>query len=206
METHFITEIVVLLSFSIIIIIISHKLKMPVIVGFLLTGIIIGPNGLKLIKDMGMVNVSAEIGVAMLLFTIGLDLCPERIRQIKKFFLWGGGLQVLLTTAFIGTIFYYYQLSPAKSVFYGFLVTMSSTAVVLKMYSERSQLYSPQGNISFGILLFQDIAVVPMIVLTRVFGQTGSGSFFDIFTRFALNLLIVVAAVFILRFAVARFF
>ena len=206
MDPHVITEIIVLLSFSIIIIIISHRIKLPAIIGFLITGIIIGPSGLKLIKDMEMVNVSAEIGVAMLLFTIGLDLSPERIKQIKKFFLWGGGLQVLLTTTVVGAIFYFYQIPAFKSVFYGFLITMSSSAVVLKIYSERSELYAPQGNISLGILLFQDIAVVPMIVLTRVFGQTGSDSFLKIFTRFSINLLIVIVAVIILRYAVARFF
>ena len=206
MPTHFIKEIVLLLCFSIIIITLSHKLKLPVIVGFLLTGIVIGPSGLKLIEDMEMVDVLAEIGVVMLLFTIGLDFSPERIKQIKKFFLWGGGLQVISTTGIIGAIFYFFKLPLDRCVFYGFLITLSSTAVVLKIYSERSELYSPQGNISLGILLFQDIAVVPMIVLTRVFGQTDSISFFKFFTLFFLKLLIVAAAVLVLRFLTAHFF
>ncbi|HLP62061.1 MAG TPA: cation:proton antiporter [Candidatus Deferrimicrobium sp.] len=206
METHFITEIVVLLSFSVIIIIISQKLRMPVIVGLLLTGIVIGPSGLKLVKDIEVINVLAEIGIVMLLFTIGLDFSPERIKQIKKFFFWGGGLQVLFTTAIIGTIFNFLKLPPAQSMFYGFLFAMSSTAMILKIYAERSEEFSPQWNISLGISLFQDIAVVPVMVLIRILSQTHDLSFSEFFIRFFLKLLIVIAGILVLRFLSARFF
>lgn len=206
MPDHIIKEIVVLLGFSILIITVSHKLKLPAVIGFLLTGIVIGPSGLKLINDMEMVDVMAEIGVAMLLFTIGLDFSPERIKQIKKFFLWGGGLQVVVTIGVIGGGFYFLNVPVDRSVFFGFLITLSSTAVVLKIYTERSELNSPQGNIAIGILLFQDIVFVPMIVLTRVFGETGGVSLSAFIPRFLLKMLIVTAAVFVLRFLAVRFF
>ncbi len=206
MPTHFIKEIVLLLCFSIIIIILSHKLKLPVVIGFLLTGIVIGPSGVKLIKDMEVINVLAEIGVMMLLFTIGLDFSPERIKQIKKFFLWGGGLQVILTTGIVGGIFYFLKLPLDQSLFYGFVISQSSTAVILKVYAERSELYSPQGNISMGVSLFQDISSVPAIVLFRIFVQTDNISFFEFLFRFSLKMFIIAAAILVLRFLSARFF
>src|SRR5512139_946114 len=99
MHVPLLQELVILLAVSVLIVFISQKAKIPPVVGFLLTGVLIGPGGLSLVKDTATVNVLAEIGVVMLLFTIGLEFEPARLKHIRRYFLAGGGLQVSLTTA-----------------------------------------------------------------------------------------------------------
>src|SRR5512135_3190689 len=99
MDLPVLRDLVLVLAASVIIIYVSHKLRLPSVVGFLLTGVLIGPGGLSLVKDVRTVQTLAEIGVVMLLFTIGLEFEPARLKKIRRFFLVGGSLQVLLTTA-----------------------------------------------------------------------------------------------------------
>src|SRR4030042_505979 len=92
-------ELVIVLAASVLIIYLSHKVKLPSVVGFLLTGVLIGPGGLALVKKAGTIDILAEVGVVMLLFTIGLEFAPARLARIQRNFWVGGGLQGSLTTA-----------------------------------------------------------------------------------------------------------
>jgi CPA2 family monovalent cation:H+ antiporter-2 len=201
MDLFALEELVIVLAASVLIIYLSHKLKLPSVVGFLLTGVLIGPGGLSLVKNTGTVNILAEIGVVMLLFTIGLEFVPERLKRIRRNFWAGGGLQVLLTTAAcVGLIVAVFGVGFREALFYGFLVSLSSTALVLKIQSDRGETDAPQGRISLGILIFQDIAIVPMIALVPVLANAGSVSAGAIALRFGLSAAVIAAV-----FAVARF-
>jgi len=196
MDIPILRELIIVLAASIVISLLSHRLRLPAVAGFLLTGILIGPSGLKIIKGTEPIKVLAEIGVVMLLFTIGIEFSLERLKQIKKSFFLGGGLQILLTTAAAVIFLQVFHFSIAESIFYGFLISLSSTAVVLKIYSDRAETDAPHGNIALGILLFQDIGLVPMIALVPILGRGGSASISSVMGRFLLSFA-VIAAVFL---------
>ena len=194
-------DLVVVLAASVLIIYVSHKLKLPSVVGFLLTGVLIGPGGLSLVQNDATVRTLAEIGVVMLLFTIGLEFEPARLKRIRRNFLSGGGLQVALTTAAcVAILTGLLRLRFREALFYGFLISLSSTAVVLKILGDRGETDSPQGRISLGILIFQDLAIVPMIALVPVLANAGSVSAVAIAVRFALSAAAVAAVYVLARF------
>jgi CPA2 family monovalent cation:H+ antiporter-2 len=144
-----------------------NRLRIPAVVGFLLTGVLAGPYGLGLIKAVHEVEVLAEIGVVLLLFTIGMEFSLKALLRIKKSVLLGGSLQVLLTilvTFFLASL----QIGRTfgESLFIGFLVSLSSTAIVLKIIQEKAEMDSPHGQTSLAILIFQDLIVVPMMLFT----------------------------------------
>jgi CPA2 family monovalent cation:H+ antiporter-2 len=198
MDLLILKDLVVVLAASVLIIYVCHKLKLPSVVGFLLTGVLIGPGGLSLVRNVGTVRTLAEIGVVMLLFTIGLEFEPARLRRIRRNFLWGGSLQVGLTIAVcVALISGVMGRSLREALFYGFLISLSSTAVVLKILGDRGETDSPQGRISLGILIFQDLAIVPMIALVPVLANAGSVSAVAIAVRLALSAA-AVAGVFVL--------
>ena len=151
------------------------KIKIPAIVGFLITGILAGPHGFGLIEAISDVEVMAEIGVVLLLFTIGIEFSLKELIQIRKSVLLGGAIQVFLT---IG-IFFIVALKAAgqsvtQSVFMGFLMALSSTAIVLKLLQERAEMESPHGRTALAVLIFQDLIVVPMMLLTPIMAGTGA--------------------------------
>src|SRR6185295_14254568 len=159
--------LVVTLVAARLVIVPSRRFKIPAAVGFMLTGILIGPGGLKLITDTHHVETLAEVGVAMLLFMIGLEFSLARLKEIGRAFLVAGPLQVFgtiaVTAGAVLALPYGVKLGPA--IFIGMLMTLSSTAMVLRLMGERGEHFSPQGRLILGILLFQDIAIVPMLVL-----------------------------------------
>jgi CPA2 family monovalent cation:H+ antiporter-2 len=198
MDLLILKDLVVVLAASVLIIYVSHKLKLPSVVGFLLTGVLIGPGGLSLVRNVGTVRILAEIGVVMLLFTIGLEFEPARLKRIRRNFLWGGSLQVGLTIAVcVALLSGVMGRSFREALFFGFLISLSSTAVVLKILGDRGETDSPQGRISLGILIFQDLAMVPMIALVPVLANAGTVSAVAIAVRFALSAA-AVAGVFVL--------
>lgn len=190
-------DLIILLLASVPIAFLCHKLRLPVIVGFMLTGILIGPYGLKLINDVHAVEILAEIGVMLLLFTIGLEFSLGRLMEMKRLVLWGGGLQVVLTTLLGLGIFFLLGWPFKQSVLFGFLLTLSSTAIVLKTYSDRLEVDTPHGRAGVGILLFQDLCIVPMMLLVPILsGREGASP-----ANIAIKLGTAVAAVAIIIFA-----
>ena len=175
MEIPLLYDIVVIFGLAIAVLFICHRLRVPAVVGYLLTGILVGPYGFGLVKAVHEVEILAEIGIVLLLFTIGIEFSLERLLQIRKSVLMGGSLQVLLT--FLATLFIAGRFGQAfgEAVFIGFLVALSSTAIVLKLIQERAEVDSPHGRTTLGILIFQDIIIVPMILVTPLLaGATGN--------------------------------
>ena len=165
MIEHLIKDLTLLLLVSLPISIIFHRIKLPSIVGFIIAGIIIGPHGLLLIDDLESVKHLAEIGVILLLFVIGLEFSLGRVLKNLLRIMGAGGLQVGLTglaVYFIGSGF---GLPQNESIVLGLLVALSSTAVVLKMITDRAEIDTPHGQTCIGILLFQDVCVVPVMLI-----------------------------------------
>ena len=157
-------EFVIILGVSIPVAFLFQKIKFPSIVGFIIAGVLIGPGGFKLISDISSVNMLAEIGVILLLFSIGLEFSLSKLVSIGKLLLVGGTLQVFLTAGVVGTVVYFFTKNLSLALLSGFLVSLSSTAIVLKSFADRNEEDSPYGNISLGILLFQDLFVIPLMV------------------------------------------
>ncbi|HBG91874.1 MAG: hypothetical protein A2X54_08120 [Nitrospirae bacterium GWF2_44_13] len=165
MELGFLKSLVIVLGVSALVVFLLHRLKIPSIVGFLVAGAIIGPYGIGVLKDVHSIEIMAEIGVVLLLFTIGIEFSMARLIRIKKAVIAGGGIQVLLTIALSATAAYLLTGNANRSVFFGFLIALSSTAIVLKMLAEKGETDSPHGRIMVGILIFQDLCVVPLMLL-----------------------------------------
>ena len=166
-QNSFLQDLVVTLCAALLVILPSRRLKVPAAIGFMLTGILIGPGGFKLIGDTHHVEMLAEVGVAMLLFMIGLEFSLARLKEIGRAFLLAGPLQVLGTIAVTAgaVLALPNDAKVGPAVFAGMLIALSSTAMVLRLLSERGEQHAPQGRLILGILLFQDIAIVPMLVL-----------------------------------------
>lgn len=190
-------DLIIIFGLSIAILFIFHKLRIPVIVGFLLTGVVASPHGLGIISGIQAVENVAEIGIIFLLFTIGVEFSLKELLNIKKLVLIGGSLQVLLTLAFVFFIAGYFGFSRGEAVFMGFLISLSSTAIVLKLFQERAEIDTPQGKLSLGILIFQDIIVVAMILATPFLAGNGEfeGSFLTMAAKgFAIILLVIISS------------
>lgn len=173
MEIPILKEVVIILGLSVIIILAFQRFKMPSILGFLLTGIIAGPYGLSLIKASHEVEILAETGIIFLLFVIGIEFSLKGLVKIRNTVLIGGSLQVGGTILFTFIAARLLGLPTPQAVFMGFLISLSSTAIVLKLLQEQGQMNSPHGRLSLGVLIFQDIVVVPMILLTPLLAGNG---------------------------------
>jgi len=196
MEIPLLTDIVIIFIISVGVIYFFHRLRVPVIVGFLLTGIVAGPHGLKLVNALHEVEILAEIGVVLLLFTIGIEFSLRSLLRIKKYVLLGGFLQVILTCGGAFAVTYLLDFTVPQAVFAGFLIALSSTAIVLKTIQERSEINSPQGRVQLAILIFQDIVIVPMILLTPIIAGQGGNIAADL-SILMLKILLVLGLVFV---------
>jgi len=173
MEYEFLKSLEVIFIASAAVILLLYKLKIPSLIGFIVAGIIIGPHGVGLIKDIHFIQILAEIGVILLLFTIGIEFSMTKLFRIKKAVLGGGGSQVFLTIGISAAITYIAIGNINKSLFFGFLYALSSTAIVLKLLTERGEVDSPHGHTMVGILIFQDLCIVPLMLLIPALSGDG---------------------------------
>ncbi|HEX2867393.1 MAG TPA: cation:proton antiporter [Ignavibacteriales bacterium] len=185
---------------SLPIIFLFRKLSLPSIAGFLVAGIIIGPYGFRLITETGAVRVMAEIGIILLLFTIGLEVSVDKLLQMKRFLLLAGGSQVIGTIALSAAISYLMGIRLNQSIFFGMLISLSSTAIVLKLMADRNELDTPQGKISMGVLIFQDLAVVPMLILLPVLGSQSGLSVPEVAIKLLVAFGVLAAVIFVARY------
>ncbi len=169
----FLGEIVALLVGGALVAYIGARVGVVPIVGFLLAGVLIGPNALGIIEDRDLVDAAAEIGVILLLFTIGLELSLERVARLRRLIFGVGGLQVVLTTL-AGTAVALAVGAEARTAIYtGFLIALSSTAIVLALLAVRGEMSEERGRVGVGVLILQDLAIVPMVLLVPVLGGQG---------------------------------
>ncbi len=165
-------DLVILVAVAIPVVALAQRVRIPTVVGFLVTGMVIGPHALRFIREPDSVSGLAELGVVLLLFTIGLELSLARIMRMGQLLLVGGGGQIVGTIAAVAALWLAAGVVWQQAVIYGALVALSSTAVVLKVYKDRGELDTPHGRVVVGILLFQDLCVVPLMLLVPILAGT----------------------------------
>ncbi|HDH11984.1 MAG TPA: hypothetical protein ENG83_07290 [Nitrospirae bacterium] len=201
-ELVFLKSLVIILAMSAVVVFALHRLKVPSIVGFLLCGMLLGPHGLHFIKDLNTIQTFAEIGVILLLFTIGLEFSLSRFLKMRLEVFGIGGLYVLITIVLTTLISYQWLKDVNTAVFTGFLVALSSTAIVMKLLSEKAELDTPHGRISIGILIFQDLCVVPFMLFIPV--MSGGGGIDELILTFGKAIAIIAIVLLSSRWIVPR--
>ena len=156
----------IILITAVIVLLIFNKLKLPTMIGLFITGIVLG----HAINDTTLISSLSELGVIFLLFIIGLEFSAEKFSAIKRYALIGGIAQVTLTTGLICILGMFLGLKLNQAIFFGFLVAFSSTAIVMKVMQKRHITHSAQGRVTLGILIFQDIAVIVVILIMPLLG------------------------------------
>ncbi len=168
-------ELVLIVALAIPVVAVAQRFRIPTVVGFLVTGLAVGPHALGVIRDPEEVAGIAELGVVLLLFTIGLELSLSRIIRLGRPVLQGGALQVGGTLAIVALVALAASIPLPQAMFFGALVALSSTAIVLKVYTDRGELDTPHGRVVVAILLFQDLCVVPLMLLAPVLAGVSEG-------------------------------
>lgn len=197
MVAEYLKAFVIILGISALIVFILGKIRISSVIGFLLAGMVIGTSGFNLIREPHSIEIMAEIGVVLLMFTIGLEFSLKNLLQLRSVVLGGGTIQVVLTIMCTAAIsYFFYGQMPKAAVFHGFLVALSSTAIVFKLLLDSAQMNAPYGRLSIGILIFQDLCVVPFMMLVPVLAESGTqGSILGtVFKAFFVVALILLAA------------
>jgi CPA2 family monovalent cation:H+ antiporter-2 len=174
-ESRLLLELLLVLGFAALGVALFERLRLPSIVGFLAIGALVGPGGLGIVPDPGRVQSLAELGVVFLLFEIGLELPLERVRKLWQRALTAGGLQVAITLVCVTGVTHALGVPLATALVMGMLVAMSSTALVMGALSERGEIGAPHGQLSVGILLFQDLCIVPFLLAVPLLAASGAG-------------------------------
>jgi CPA2 family monovalent cation:H+ antiporter-2 len=170
-------DLAVIFAGSLLVILVFHRLKLPALPGFIVAGVLLGPNALGLVSDVHRVEGLAEVGVVLLLFTIGIEFSLSRLREMGRQVVVGGGLQVALTVAAAAGAGVGLGLPWRVALFLGCLIALSSTAIVLKGLTDKGEIDAPHGRLATGILIFQDLCVVPiMLVLPFLAGRAAGGA------------------------------
>ena len=174
-ELHFLRDVLIIFSVSIGVVFLFQKLRLPSIAGFLVAGTLVGPYGLNLVSEREQVEALAEVGVILLLFTIGLEFSLRQMKSSRRLFVIGGLIQVIGAVV-LGTLAGLMVGLPIhQALFWGLLLSLSSTAIVLKSLAERGEADTVHGRATIGILIFQDLAVVPMILVTPLLAAPETG-------------------------------
>lgn len=150
------------------------RLRVVPIAGFLVAGVLIGPNGFGLVHDEQVVELVAEIGIVLLLFTIGIEFSLERLLRIRRYVLIGGSAKVALAIGATLLVLLPFGVGLREALFTGFLVSISSTAIVLKVLSDRGEVTSRHGQLALALLIFEDLAAVTMVLVVPVLAGDGS--------------------------------
>ena len=195
----YLTEIVALIVAGAVIAYISFRLRLVPIVGFLLAGILIGPNALGFVRDQEIVDATAEIGVILLLFTIGIEFSLEKLASIQRLIFGGGSLQVGLSTLAVMGLLALFGVDWRVGLFTGFLVALSSTAIVLKVLGDSGETNSETGQASLGLLIFQDLAIVVMVMVVPMLGSGAGGGALGIVWALTKAVLIIAAVLLVAR-------
>lgn len=198
------SNLLVIFTVSIAVVFVFHQFRLPSIAGFLVAGAMIGPHGFNLISDIGTVQVLAEIGVVLLLFTIGIEFSLVQLVSLRRLLLVAAPIQLggVLLVAWLGSLLV--GLTWQQGVFWGFLLSLSSTAIVLKTLASRGESDSIHGRTTIGILIFQDLAVVPMMLLTPILASQSDETGLSIVMTLMKSLVVVGLVVAAAWYAVPR--
>lgn len=167
----FLDELVILCLAAVIVILVFKRFQLPPVVGLIVTGILAGPTGFGYITESHVITIIAELGVTMLLFSTGLEFSMDDLVRLKRIVLIGGPLQIILGSLLLGTVVVSgatligESLDWGAGIAIGMMFALSSTAICINVLKQRDELMTSHGKAILGILIFQDIAVVPMIIV-----------------------------------------
>ncbi|NWF39246.1 cation:proton antiporter [Mariprofundus sp. NF] len=163
--------ITIVLFFSMLMAYVAMRVKLPIVVAYILTGIVIGPSGFAVIEDHDLVTRIGEIGVIMLLFFVGMEVSIPRLMQGWKVAFVGTNIQIIISVVACVGLALIFDMSWQQGVLYGFIISLSSTAVVLRMLQDSGELELPMGQSALGVLLVQDMAIIPMMIILSMLGS-----------------------------------
>ncbi len=203
-QLHILRDLAVIFAGSLLVILVFYRLKLPALPGFIVAGILLGPNALGLVSDPQDVEGLAEVGVILLLFTIGIEFSLSRLKEMGRQILVGGFAQMgftILATLAVGLAF----LSGWRvALFLGFLIALSSTAIVLKVMTDKGEIDAPHGRLATGILIFQDLCVVPIMLVLPFLAGNASGGVGGLLLALGKAALVVVGVIIAARTIVPR--
>ncbi len=162
--------ITIVLFFSMLMAYAAMRFKLPIVVAYILTGVLLGSSGLAVIEDHTLVTRIGEIGVIMLLFFVGMEVSIPRLVQGWKVAFVGTNIQIAISVAACVALAMLFDMNWQQGVLFGFIISLSSTAVVLKMLKDSGELELPMGQNALGVLLVQDMAIIPMMVILSMLG------------------------------------
>src|SRR5438876_934029 len=185
-------DLAVIFGASLVVVLVFHRLRLPALPGFIVAGVVLGPNALGLIPDVHRVEGLAEVGVILLLLTIGIEFSLSRLREMGRQVVVAGACQVGLTVAATGAAAAAGTTRWQVALFLGFLAALSSTAIVLKLLTEKGDIDTPHGRLATGVLIFQDLCVVPMMLALPFLAGRAAGSAAGLVVAFGKAALVVV--------------
>ncbi|MDX1431181.1 MAG: monovalent cation:proton antiporter-2 (CPA2) family protein [Gammaproteobacteria bacterium] len=194
-------QVVIFLIAAVVAVPLARRFGLGAVLGYLLAGVIIGPSGLAVVAAVEDARHIAELGVVLLLFVIGLELNPRRLWALRRSILGAGLMQVLASAVLIGAACVLLGLGPGTGVVIGLTLALSSTAFALQVLAERRELTTRYGRTAFAVLLFQDLAVIPIVALLPLFGSGAGGSvhIFDVGIAVLIVAAVVIGGHFLLR-------
>lgn len=172
-EPSVLQDFLILMAVVIPMVLLAEKLRFPSLIGFIIAGLLIGPYSLGWVGNPESVQFLAEIGIILLLFSIGLEFSIEKIMKLRNFLFLVGGGQVVLTILLTLAAGWMFSVAFEKALVFGFMISVSSTAIIMKILGQRRELSTPVGKLTLSISLFQDLAIIPMMLLLPV--MSGSG-------------------------------
>ncbi len=170
LENSLLSNLVIIIFIAIVVVYFLRRLRIPPLVGFLIAGALLGPNGFAIIKKASQVNTLAEIGIILLLFSVGLEFPFNEMKRFKNLAVIGGSIQILLTILLTSIFTSFLDFDLYRSIFLGCILSLSSTSLIIKLLSEKGMTASIHGRMSIVLLIFQDLAVIPMLLLLPIFG------------------------------------
>jgi monovalent cation:H+ antiporter-2, CPA2 family len=197
-------DLAIIFAVSLLVVLIFHRIKLPALPGFIVAGVLLGPNALGLVADVHQVESLAEVGVILLLFTIGIEFSLSRLREMGRQVAAAGGAQVGLTVTLAGAVALLTGLTWQVALVLGFLVALSSTAIVLKGLADQGEIDAPHGRLATGVLVFQDLCVVPMMLVLPFLAGRASGGAIGLLIALGKAVLVVIGVLILARSVVPR--
>ncbi len=204
MDSHTLIQALIYLGSAALIVPIAVRLGLGSVLGYLIAGCIIGPWGLRLVTDAESILHFAEIGVVLMLFVIGLELDPQRLWKLRASVFGGGALQMLVCGLLLGAFCMALGLRWQVAVLIGLTLGLSSTAIAMQAMNERNLMISQMGRSAFAVLLFQDIAAIPLVAMIPLLAASGGATTLGAFTLSALKVVAALAVVVLIGRYVAR--
>ncbi|HJJ55555.1 MAG TPA: cation:proton antiporter, partial [Methanocorpusculum sp.] len=203
-DTDIIIPIVIVLACAIAVLFVGQRMRLPLIIGYFLTGIIVGPYGFQLVTDE-QVSMLSEFGIILLMFTIGLEMSFQNLIAMKKIVLIGGTLQLAITSIVVWLILVAFGVNSSQALFIGFLFAHSSTAVIMSIYQNAGVVNSQYGKISLGLLIYQDLNVIPMMMMVPLLASGSSQNIMGELSKFFIGLIILLVILAASIYLVPRF-